>query len=165
MIDPPKDILGHPIETDFRKWMRFGQLWTSPLTENEKIYLSFINILGEVPEDADRWLIAIFDFYACGEVKKRTPAKERLLDWRVDSPVIWADFRVYVGMDLDTASLHWWEFMALFQSLPKDARIKQIIGDRAIDLSKIKDAGLRAEYAERKRAVALDVLDDDDPWD
>lgn len=159
----PKDILGHPVETDFKKWMRFGQMWMSDLMESEKIYLSCINILGEVPEDLETWLRAIFLFYACGETTKGKPARERLLDWRVDSPAIWADFRVYVGIDLDQTSMHWWEFMALFRSLPRDARIKQIIADRSIDLSRIKDPDLRAEYAERKRMVSLE--DPEEDWD
>ena len=46
--------------------------------------------------------------------------------------------------------------MALFESLPEDAQIKKRMGLRAIDLSKIKDAEMRNNYAQAKAQVALD---------
>lgn len=162
LVKPPKEILGRPIETDFKKWLKFGKMWAAPLTIQEKINLSFLNVLGEIPDkQQEEWLKAIMEFYSCNKNTDRIkPSKDRLLDWEIDSPAIWADFMVYVGIDLDKTNMHWWEFMALFQSLPKDARIKQIISDRSIDLSKIKDPDLRAEYYDRKMAVSLDVIDD-----
>ena len=169
LVTLPTTILGRPIETDFRKWMRFGLLWDSPLLESEKIALSYLNIIGEIPPEKDRprWLEAILEFYRRGE--RRTPygqpPKERLLDWKVDSPAIWADFRMHARIDLDIARLHWWEFMALFGSLPKDAQINRIMSIRAIDLSKIKDPEDRQYYEDQKRAVSWDWHETDfDPF-
>lgn len=158
LVTPPQEILGKKIETDFRKWMKFGLMWDSPLLlPEEKITLSLLNILGEIPPDEEKHLAAIIDFYLCGESGRESePAKERLLDWKADSAAVWADFRVYVGTDLDLERMHWWEFMALFRSLPEDARIRQIMELRAVDLSKIPDQKTRDDYARRKRLVTLE---------
>ena len=94
----------------------------------------------------------------------KSEPKNKVLDWEKDSATIWADFRGYFGIDLDKENFHWWEFMALFESLPKDCAIKRIMGIRAIDLSKIKDPEIRAEYEEQKRLVALEAPENDF-WD
>ena len=159
----PRKILDRPIETGFRKWLRFGALWDSPLRPEEKYTLSLLNILGEIPDRQEEYFRAIMDFYACGEKPREAPpAPERLLDWRADGPAVWADFRIYAGINLDRAKLHWWEFMALFQSLPDEARVKQRMAVRGIDLTKIKDPQTREEYARQKRLAALDPLPEDD---
>lgn len=164
LITPPNRILGKEIETGYRKWLRFGSVWDDPnLIEEEKIAISLQNILGEVPKDIGRWLPALLDFYACGEPPQHVSAPERLLDWRRDSATIWADFRVWLGIDLDHTNMHWWEFMALFGALPPDSRIKQTMSTRAIDLSKIKDPDTRAEYARQKRLVSLERTEDTEP--
>lgn len=163
MVTPPREILGKKIETDFRKWIKFSLMLDAPLLPAEKYTLALLNILGEIPKDEERYFAAIIDFYQCGESRRDVePAKEKLLDWDADSPAIWADFRIYAGIDLDKENLHWWEFMALFRSLPEDARIRQLMELRAVDLSKIKDSETRNDYARRKRMVALepDTFDD-----
>lgn len=157
----PCRILDRPIQTDFRKWLRFGVMWDSPLLPEEKYQLSLLNILGEIPRDAERYFVAIMNFYACGEQPRGQPLAERLVDWQVDAAAIWADFRLYGGIDLDKAELHWWQFMALLSSLPDTARIKQRISIRSIDLGKIKDPDTREEYARQKAAVSLDPVEED----
>ena len=157
----PTKLLGRPIETDFRKWMRFSVMWQSrELTVQEKAALSLLNVFGETPEDQEGALAAVLDFYLCGK-EPGEPERERLVDWEWDGDCIWADFRMYAGINLHTAKLHWWEFMALFGSLPKDSHIKQRIEIRAMDLSKIKDPETRAAYQRAKDAVALDDPEDD----
>lgn len=164
LITPPQEILGRPIETDFRKWLRFAVMWDSPeLMPEEKCALALLNTLGEIPQEEGRHLEAICNFYFCGEQPRDTELpKEKLLDWQADSAAIWADFRLCAHIDLDSARLHWWEFMALFRALPETAGIKQTMRLRAIDLSKIKDPETREEYARQKRLVALDAADFED---
>ena len=48
----------------------------------------------------------------------------------------WADFRVYAGIDLSAPRMHWWEFMAVFSSLPPDSQIKFAIQHRGINLGR-----------------------------
>lgn len=138
-----------------------GRVLDSSLLFDEKIELILQNVFGAVPLAAQEALCAVMNFYLCGEqTTPNEPAPpEQLLHWEKDSMRIWADFRIYVGIDLDTAQLHWWEFRALFASLPPESQIKRAIGLRALDLSQIEDARQRREYERQKRAVALDVID------
>lgn len=162
----PRKLNGVLIPTDCKTWMRFAHIWESPLLNEEKIRLSFRLLLGVEPFrekiDIGRWMESFLWFYRCGEEQREVrQARERLLDWEKDSASIWADFKLYAGIDLDREKLHWWEFMALFESLPGDASIKHKIELRALDLSKINDNDTRNQYAEAKALVALDPVDDD----
>ena len=141
---------------------RVGRVLDSKLFLAEKVELLLYNVFGRaVPADREAALAAILYFYACGEpASPDTPEPpEKLLDWAKDSPKIWADFRVYAGIDLDSVKMHWWEFRALFASLPPDAQIKDAIAWRGLDLAEIEDPKQRMIYARRKQAVALEPVD------
>ena len=51
--------------------------------------------------------------------------------------------------------MHWWKFKAMFNGLKSDNKIVEIMGYRAIDLSKIKDKEEKKRYKELKRIYAL----------
>ena len=57
--------------------------------------------------------------------KKRRTA----VNFITDSPYIYAAFRQYYGINLfkEHGKLLWWEFMAMFDSLPEDSKIKEIM--------------------------------------
>lgn len=42
-----------------------------------------------------------------------------MLDLKKDFWAVWADFKTYNGIDLTQEDMHWWQFMALFHSLPQ----------------------------------------------
>lgn len=150
-----------PINPDFRRWIKFGQLFENPeLTPIERQNIALLNTFGCIPEDVREGLEQAVWFYQCGRQPRSEPPCERLLDWEQDWLTIWADFKIWCCMDLDTEKLHWWKFMALFESLPQDAAIKQIISIRGVDLSKIQDPETREDYRRRKEAVALEWHED-----
>ena len=78
---------------------------------------------------------------------------------------IWGDFRVYAGIDLFTARMHWWQFMSIFRSLPPESQIKNAIYYRSVDMRRISDPKERERYADIKRAVALDPVDYEAEYD
>lgn len=82
-----------------------------------------------------------------------------------DALRIWGDFRVYVGIDLFTARMHWWQFMSIFRSLPPESQIKNAIYYRSVDMRRISDPKERERYADIKRAVALDPVDYEAEYD
>ena len=120
----PDRIGGRPVDTGFRKWLRIAKLLQAPLLPEEMQAILFYNLFGGIPaqEGAEKLMDEILRFYLCG--KSPAPSvglpKEQLLDWEKDADAIWADFMIYARMDLNKADLHWWEFMALFGSLPKE---------------------------------------------
>lgn len=69
---------------------------------------------------------------------------------------IYSAFIETYQMDLQEIDyLHWWKFKAMFNSLNKDTKIVEIMGYRAIDLSKIKDKEEKARYRKLKKIYKL----------
>lgn len=171
MLDLPREILGQAVETDWLWWMRrVGYVLDSSLLWAEKADILLLNVYRAIPDDpkqATGRLQGVLDFYLCGDRGEpdEEPPREKLLDWRKDRLRIWGDFKVYAGIDLNTARMHWWEFMAIFNSLPPDSQIKHAIGLRALDLSELEDPKQREYYARAKRAIALEPVDYEAEYD
>lgn len=94
--------------------------------------------LRGAPADAAGAMREVLWFYRCGRETFCEASGERLLDWDEDWLCIWADFRLYAGIDLDCGQLHWWRFMALFESLPRESGIKRRIWLRSLDPAEIR---------------------------
>lgn len=168
MLELPGMILGQEVPTDWLWWLKnVGYVLDSPLLWREKCDILLLNVFGRrLPAPEEECLQGILDFYFCGKTDTdASPPPERLLDWRKDALRIWGDFRVYTGIDLNAARMHWWEFMGIFDSLPPDSQIMTAIRYRGIDLSTIPDARERAHYARVKRAVALERTDYEAEYD
>ena len=122
-------------------------------------YAQRVLIHGPLTKDN---LDAFLDFYRCGaeesEREKRSAEAFREMprgfDFAVDGPLIWAAFLQTYGIDLRTAQLHWWDFMALFRSLPDECRICKIISYRTEDLTDMPK-GMREQYEKLRRVYAL----------
>lgn len=109
--------------------------------------------------------------YLCGAPQAKTwrelhegasPAKESVpqqkdFDFIQDSAAIVAAFRQVYGLSLEeTCELHWWEFLALFDSLPLEGNsfmgIRRL---RTMQSKRTDSPEARAELAKAKRKVAL----------
>ena len=144
-----------------------GTVLASDLTPEEQFDVILLNTFREIPQNEAGHFQGVLDFYFCGDSagKDEAPPPERLLDWTRDFPHIWADFRLYAGIDLSAARMHWWAFQALFQSLPSDSWIKTAISWRGTNLNDITDAKERARYARIKQQWALDPVDYEAEYD
>lgn len=150
-----------PILTDFRDWLRFGDM----LRDDELRPEDKLDLMRE-------WLVASPDVLTAemyeglrdfceakalgrddqdaaqdaGEPEGLT--RPPTFDWCIDAAVVIADFRRFYQIDLlRVGYLHWWEFLSLLWSLPDESQTFRRIGIRSTDLSKIRDA-------DRKRAIA-----------
>ena len=77
------------------------------LTCFEQRSIALINTFGALPADAAGAMREALWFYRCGRETFCEASGERLLDWDEDWLCIWADFRLYAGIDLDRGQLHW----------------------------------------------------------
>ena len=102
-----------------------GTVLASDLTPEEQFDVILLNTFREIPQNEAGHFQGVLDFYFCGDPPRGDePAPpERLLDWKKDALRIWGDFRVYAGIDLFTARMHWWQFMAVFRSLPPESQM------------------------------------------
>jgi hypothetical protein len=68
--------------------------------------------------------------------------------------MIYAAFHQAYGINLATASLHWWEFRALLINLPDTTRMGSIMGIRATDTSEMSKHE-RRRYDKLKKLCAI----------
>lgn len=105
-------------------------------------------------------------FYRCGSEKDpeekdrrryiRRGSRGPAWEFCQDAPYIYAAFKEQYGMDLSnkTESLHWWKFMALFESLGEDTKMSKIMYYRQANTSGMSKAH-RAFINEMKKHFRL----------
>ena len=87
-------------------------------------------------------------FYRCGEPEEknedengkrqryqRRSSKEPAYSFAQDAPYIYAAFKEQYGIDLTEVEMHWWKFMALFESLNEDTKMSRIMYYRKVSTS------------------------------
>ena len=164
-----------PIITDFREWIRFYDMVSSPeLDEQEKIFLMMQYFNGEKMPPLKLVIDALFSFYRAdalelhpfqpeSENEQETVRKPPVFDWCIDAKFVIGDFRRYYNINLLTVKyLHWWEFRCLFSALPDDSNCQKRIAYRATDLSKIKDKSERKRIARIQREIAIPYLTEEE---
>lgn len=145
MLDPKPDSWnGYPVNTDFRIGIQINQAIQDPeLMEREKmeevISLLFPGIVPEGEEIGEAISWYLNGWYLDNKVDSSGNKKHiRDMDWDVDQWRIYSAFRAQYGIDLNTAELHWWEFMGLLNTLEEcaftrviDIRNKRVTGKMA----------------------------------
>ena len=120
--------LFYAIKTDFREWIKFGEIIKQPFEIYDLAFLFEEN----VPLVVD-FTKELLEFY---ENKNATPnyndkSSERTLDYILDGEYIVGSFMSAYGIDLTSVDMHWHLFKALFVSLPDTSKITQIMGMRS----------------------------------
>lgn len=122
----------YPVRSDFRTGLRcMLALESEELTDTEKYIVVLQNLYAQVPPEIDMALRQALKFLNGG--KDTEPAAEnplRLFSWERDSRYIYSAFKQTHGIDLASAVLHWWVFLALFMDLGKDTTFCSLIGLR-----------------------------------
>lgn len=164
----PKSVVvdgkSYAIEWNFRAAILFELLMNdADYSAEEKIVQSLALYYPEgIPENIEKALNALIDFYLCGEEIKSTKkvGKQKInqksnYSFEQDATYIYAAFFSQYGIDLNSIeSLHWWKFSALFRSLGDDQKISQIMYYRDVDL-KGKSKGEKKFLKAMKEKYAL----------
>lgn len=154
------------IDTDFRTFIIFEKIVTSDADIREKVEDTIsLFFTEELPHDYEEAIEAILEIYRCGEEPKNSKPRKngmvslkpkQIYDYEIDAPYIYGAFLAQYNIDLnDIEYLHWWKFQALFKSLESHNKIVEIMGYRAIDLSKIENSKERERMAKLKAIYAL----------
>lgn len=104
----------YPIRADFRAVLRVIAVLNDPGLPALFRYYGALALFyrGELPPEPDGWEF-MSQFVEYGQ-----KSGERLMDWRLDADAVLADVGKVAGQDVRTmAFLHWWSFLALFQSV------------------------------------------------
>lgn len=111
---------------------------------------------NEWPEDVDQAMEAINRFYARKDEPQTAPQNSGPTAWDfvVDADTIYAGFQQRYNIDLSSAELHWWQFMALLDGLYTYSFADRI-GFRTADLSNMSSKQ-RAEAIRKRNLYAID---------
>ncbi len=148
----------YEIETDFRVWMRFVQDVFTAKDGYRTIAESMCRIFEEIPPNLIETLSAMMDFYTLckkGDSGKTGPRNQQILDFDIDSGLIYAAFLQQYGIDLTKVDMHWWIFKTLIDNLSEDTQFVKIMQFRCKDISSIKDKEMKKFYQKMKRVYAL----------
>lgn len=163
------------ILTDFRDWLRFGDM----LRDDELRPEDKLDLMREwfvVPPDVltAEMYEGLRDFCEARALNKDEPdegqdtvepehlTRPPTFDWCIDAGVVIADFRRFYQIDLLRVEyLHWWEFLSLLWSLPDESQTFRRIGIRSTDLSKIRDADRKRAIAKAQLRIAIPFEMDD----
>lgn len=154
----PQKVNGKRINSDFRAMVLFELMMQDPNVLKEcKIPLAIDLLYAEPVDTVERGVDGLLWFYSCGEPQELGKSSgssrpERAYDFEQDAAYIYAAFLAVYGIDLNAVEyLHWWKFRAMFNSLPDDCKMAQIMGYRLTDTSKMK--GEEKKYYERMKRL------------
>lgn len=158
----PTDYEGLKVNTNFRSFILFELLMQdNEISQNDKILISLDLFYDETPADVKKAMEGILWFYKCGEEEKTSKKgtnerQKQIYSYEYDAKYIYSAFLDQYGIDLNEIDyLHWFKFKALFEGLKSENKICEIMGYRAIDLSKIKDKEEKKKYRKLQRDFAL----------
>ena len=152
-------------DTNFRIGIAFEIMMQNPkYSMRAKTYQAlnlFYPKMNEI-EDVKEAIDNIIWFYSCGRSEERTSQKNKkgrnkqIYSYVFDNDLIYSAFKNQYNVDLEEIKyLHWWKFKAMFDGLKSDNRIVEIMGYRAMDLSKIKDKDMKKYYKKMQEEYKL----------
>ena len=130
------------------------------LSDYEKMESAMNWFENEIPDDHEKALIALVEFYIMEEVKEqssngKSESIEKSFDWSVDAPYILAEFLQRYRIDLtEIKYLHWHKFKALFDAIVGFS-LAERISYRTVDANKINDKSERKRIRSIKSKLTL----------
>lgn len=123
------------INTDFRYWIKFGELVKKDETLDKFLYL-FKNKVPQNPE----FFNALMDFYNNPNATPKSSSSNGndIIDYVLDGEYIYGSFMQAYHIDLiDIEYLHWHKFKALVLCLPNSTKLSEIMSIRSWEKNNI----------------------------
>lgn len=152
--------------TDFRISILFELLMQDDTVSEQNKIMQSLRLYYPRLEQITNVNKAIEDviwFYRCGKElansnKKGKNGKQgkQIYSYEFDDDYIFCSFMQQYKIDLqDIKYLHWWKFKAMFDGLNENTKMAEIMGYRAMDISKIKDKEEKKRYKNLQEAYSL----------
>lgn len=154
------------INCDFRVGIQFEEIMNSNQNDMVKLEKMLRLYYPRIPENIGEAVNKLLWFYRGGKEEQKEEKRERYkrrssqgpaYSFAQDSPYIYAAFREQYGIDLlSTENLHWWKFLALFESLGEDTKMAKIMYYRTVSTSGMSKSR-RAYINDMKKAYKLET--------
>lgn len=127
----------YAVNTDFRVGLQIMADFENPdFDQDEKAYLMLNRLYIDLPDDRDESFYqkaagkAVKFLNAGDEAERDTEGKPRLYSFIKDARLIYSAFSQTHAVDLQTADMHWWRFLALFMDLGADTAFNSMVNLR-----------------------------------
>ena len=135
----PEDYEGYLIRTDYRIGIQISLVLDDPnLSEEDRIWVALCLLYGKSMPPLETALAGMTWFMRCGEEKEMEIGGKRLMWFDFDAARLYSSFRQTFGIELHKTKLHWFEFMAMIDSLDESSALSHAIQIRGTDTSKMK---------------------------
>lgn len=161
--------------TDFRVWIRYEELMQDEKLKAENLAISVLtlcfrdglDILNyidlETAFNQILWFFTMGDFdnktmKKTNDLEKENDVKEKskiIYSFTYDWSSIYGAFMQCYKIDLFDASMHWWKFKALFNSLSEDTQFAKILSYRSISISSKMSKEEKKFYRSMKKLYGL----------
>ena len=169
LLDNIDEVVNERIKIDFDTNFRIGiafeiMMQNPKYSMQAKTYQALKLFYPEMNKikDTKKAIDDIIWFYSCGKTEEKTSQKNKkgknkqIYSYEFDNDLIYSAFKNQYNVDLEEIEyLHWWKFKAMFNGLKSDNRIVEIMGYRAMDLSKIKDKDMKKHYKQLQEEYKL----------
>lgn len=169
LLDNIDEVVNERIKIDFDTNFRIGiafeiMMQNPKYSMQAKTYQALKLFYPEMDKikDTKKAIDDIIWFYSCGRSEEKTSQKNKkgknkqIYSYEFDNDLIYSAFKNQYNVDLEeTEYLHWWKFKAMFNGLKSDNRIVEIMGYRAMELSKIKDKDMKKHYKQLQEEYKL----------
>lgn len=140
----------YPIDTDYRTALTIILAFEDgDLTAAEKQLVMLANLYPTPPKDIRGAIERAGWFMNGGKESRDSDSGPRVYSFSKDADFIFAAFKQTHGVDLQSESLHWWKFLALFMDLGSETTFCQLVNLRR----KVKTG--KASKEERHAAFAM----------
>lgn len=141
----PQEYKGIPLSPDFRNMIQADLiLHDEDYPEDLRMFDVLDQLYPCIPDDIDTAIKGFSWFFRCGketESGKASRKNSKGFDFDLHAGLIYSAFYSTYGISLSGVDfMHWWEFMTLFEGLPSDMLIKQIIYAHTVDASSLSKA-------------------------
>ena len=133
----------HEVSYGYRTMMAAEIEMFRPDISDQQKMLNALNLFYayNIPSDLDAAVDYMLWFHRCGELtpkgdRTRKGVTRRGYCFLKDAPLIYAAFRQQYGINLRQTpndSLHWWEFLAMFEALDENTRMAKVMYWRTCD--------------------------------
>ena len=117
----------YPVRSDFRTGLKIMEAFEDTrLTAQEKQAVMLDLLFPNIPPDIGAAMRAAVKFLDCGRTREEEPPGGRVYSFTKDAQYIYSAVLQTYGVDLQTADMHWWKFVAMFGDLSEDTTFEKI---------------------------------------
>lgn len=148
------------INTGFKAWFRFAKAIKRAKTDEDIVNaLKPVFVNGFDLSETEEILKKCFDFFINAKSFVNPDANGEAstaiaYDLELDSNYIFSAFLEQYGIDLTERDIHYYKFIALFDSLSENTLFKRIVSIRTKDISK-EDSKMQASYRKLQKAFEI----------